>query len=212
MLRFLVVYFRQRWNMFVLLRSLRRMDLILRFSRTIGQSPIYHFYPKFWKNVLCPKCILIFCKTTFSLHHNQLIVRTIVLRQPYCVSPTIFCKPPIKAKIPSLFYLTCQWRLTPLIMVLLNRLNQRFGFRHLALKWLASYLADRRQSVRIRSAISVDSQLCFGVPQGSVLGPVLFSMYVAPVEDIVLSHGLCPMFYAGDSQIYLTMQLGNRNV
>ena len=71
----------------------------------------------------------------------------------------------------------------------------------LGLKWLASYLADRRQSARIRSAVSVDSQLCFGVPQGSVLGPVLFSMYVAPVEDIVLSHGLRPMFYADDSHL-----------
>ena len=96
--------------------------------------------------------------------------------------------------------------------VLSNRLNQRFGLRDLALKWLASYLADRKQSVRIRSAVSVDSQLCFGIPQGSVLGPVLFSMYVAPVEDIVLSCGLRPMFYANDSQIYLTMELGNRNV
>ena len=91
--------------------------------------------------------------------------------------------------------------------VLLNRLNQRFGFRDLALRWLASYLVDRKQSVRIRSAVSVYSQLCFGVSQGSVLGPVLFSKYVAPVEDIVLSHGLRPMFYADDSQIYLTMGL-----
>ena len=37
-------------------------------------------------------------------------------------------------------------------------------------------------------------------------------MYVAPIEDIVLSHGLGPMFYADDSQIYLTMGLGNRNI
>ena len=37
-------------------------------------------------------------------------------------------------------------------------------------------------------------------------------MYVAPVEDIVLSHGRRPMFYAEDSQIYLTMRLRNRNV
>ena len=58
----------------------------------------------------------------------------------------------------------------------------------------------------------MDSQLRFVVPQGSVLRPVLFSMYVAPIEDIVLSHGLCPMFYADDSQIYFTMGLSNRNI
>ena len=48
--------------------------------------------------------------------------------------------------------------------VLLNRLHQRFGFRDLALKWLASYLADRKQSVHIRSVVSVDSKPRFGVP------------------------------------------------
>jgi len=69
-----------------------------------------------------------------------------------------------------------------------------------------------RPNYLIRSAVSVDSQLRFGVPLGSVLGPVLFSMFVAPVEDIFLSHGLRPMFYADDSQIYLTMGLRNRNV
>lgn len=58
--------------------------------------------------------------------------------------------------------------------VLLKRLHQRFGFRDLARKWLASYLADRKQSVHIRSAVSVDSKLRFGVPQGSVVEPVLF--------------------------------------
>ena len=58
--------------------------------------------------------------------------------------------------------------------LLLNRLHQRFGFRDLALKWPASYLADRKQSVHIRSAVSVDIKLRFGVPQGSVLGDVLF--------------------------------------
>ena len=78
--------------------------------------------------------------------------------------------------------------------VLLNRLNQGFGFRDLALKWLASYLVDRKQSVHIRSVVSVDSQLRFAVPQGSVLGLVLFPMNVVPVQHIVLSHGLHPMF------------------
>ena len=122
-----------------------------------------------------------------------IIERITVQRQPYCVS--LIIKPLINMKIPSLFYLTCLRRLTPIDhQVLLNRLHQRFGFRDLALKWLASYLVDRKQSVHKRSVVSVDSQLRFGVPQGSVLGPVLFSMYVAPVEHIVLSHGLHPMF------------------
>ena len=49
--------------------------------------------------------------------------------------------------------------------VLLNRLHQRFGFRDLALKWLASYLADHKQLVHILGfAVSVDNQLRFGVP------------------------------------------------
>ena len=78
--------------------------------------------------------------------------------------------------------------------VLLKRLHQKFGFRDLARKWLVSYLVDRKQSVHIRSFVSVDSQLRFRVPQGSVLGPVLFSVYFAPVERIVLSHGLHPTF------------------
>lgn len=68
----------------------------------------------------------------------------------------------------------------------------------------------KKHSVHIRSAVSVNSQLRFGVPQGSVLGPVLFSKCLAPIEDIVLSHGLCPMFCADDSQLYLTMGLSNR--
>ena len=49
------------------------------------------------------------------------------------------------------------------------------------------------------------------VPQGSVLGPVLFSLYTAPIEDIVYSHGLHPMFYADDSQTYIAMETNNRS-
>ena len=70
----------------------------------------------------------------------------------------------------------------------------------------------KKHSVHITPAVSVNSQLRFGVPQGSVLGPVLFSKYVTPIEDIVLSHGLYPMFCADDNQIYLTMGLSNRNI
>ena len=44
------------------------------------------------------------------------------------------------------------------------------------------------------------------VPQGSVLGPLLFSLYVAPIEDIIIAHSLQSMIFADDTQMYLVMQ------
>ena len=59
---------------------------------------------------------------------------------------------------------------------LLSCLSSRFGFAGSALKWFRSYLQDRFQSVKIGSSLSNLFKLKFGVPQCSVLGPLLFSM------------------------------------
>ena len=67
-------------------------------------------------------------------------------------------------------------------------------------------LYGRSQSVVIGDKISSPRVLKFCVPQGSILGPSLFIMYLAPLQDIMLSHKLNCMFYADDTQIYVTLE------
>ena len=68
--------------------------------------------------------------------------------------------------------------------ILLDRLLKVTGN---TLKWFRSYLYGRSQSVVIGDKISSPRDLKFGVPQGSILGPLLFIMYLAPLQDIVLN-------------------------
>ena len=87
--------------------------------------------------------------------------------------------------------------------ILLNRLQQRFGVTGTALEWFRSYLSNRSQSVSIDATTSREAVLHFGVPQGSVLGPILFTLYTTPLDDIISSYGLGYMLYADDSEIYV---------
>ena len=90
--------------------------------------------------------------------------------------------------------------------VLLDRLRSRYGIKGTALNWFRSYLTNRTQSVRIGEPSSSNRTLKYGVPQGSVLGPLLFSLFFAPIEEGILDHGLCCMVYAGDTQLYITVK------
>jgi hypothetical protein len=86
--------------------------------------------------------------------------------------------------------------------ILLKRLEVTFGIGGIVLQWLSSYLSDRFQAVRIAGHLSEFSKLQYGVPQGSVLGPLLFLLYTAPLVDIINHHGLMGHCYADDTQIY----------
>ena len=68
---------------------------------------------------------------------------------------------------------------------------------------MRSYITDREQSVNVCSAKSAKVRLNFGVPQGSVLGPLLFVLYMKDVIYIIKRHELINSCYADDTQLYV---------
>ena len=86
---------------------------------------------------------------------------------------------------------------------LLRRLNHTFGVCGSALNWIATYLTDRSQYIRIDKHSSDMFKCPHGVPQGSVLGPLLFGLYFAPISNIMIAHGVSFHQYADDTQLYI---------
>src|SRR6218665_1996205 len=68
--------------------------------------------------------------------------------------------------------------------VLAERLSRTYGIRSTALDWLRSYLCDRRQTILFDGVFSTVRSLSCGVPQGSVLGPLLFLLYTADLGEL----------------------------
>ena len=73
---------------------------------------------------------------------------------------------------------------------LLDRLQNEFGIDGKVLAWLRSYMTSRQQFVKIGQHSSSSTTCQCGVPQGSVLGPLLFAVYTVPIADVVSSFGV----------------------
>ena len=85
----------------------------------------------------------------------------------------------------------------------LDRLNGYFGISGLALGWFNSYLSGRTHLVKVGSTLSHPVGLQYGVPQGCVLGSILFSLYTNSISSIIHFHSTIKYhFYANDTQLY----------
>ena len=89
--------------------------------------------------------------------------------------------------------------------LLLKRLHYRYGFGVTVLAWFKSYLTNREQSIVVRDVASSPKPLEYGVLQGTVLGPLLFYLNFAPLEDMIKAHGINGMMFADDTQLYLSI-------
>ena len=87
--------------------------------------------------------------------------------------------------------------------ILLHRLETSFGVSGSALAWFKSFLHSRTQLVIFNELSSKTVVVTSGVPQGSVLGPLLFLLYKAEIPVIATEHGLGVHCYANDGQLYI---------
>ena len=93
--------------------------------------------------------------------------------------------------------------------ILLSRLDDWFGVTGKALNWFKLYLTGRCQRIKLGDCLYSKGDLKFGVPQGSVLGPLPFTLYTTPLSSMIFEHTIPYHLYADDSQLYVSFASGD---
>ena len=95
--------------------------------------------------------------------------------------------------------------------ILLSFLKDYIGIDGPALKLFETYLTNRTQCVFIKGVLSELSELAYGVPQGSVLGPIAFCIYTIPLGAILRHYKIQYYIYADDTQLYFSFDLDSHD-
>ena len=93
------------------------------------------------------------------------------------------------------------------IVKLLDILEKDIGIKGTALEWFNSFLTGRTQCVKIENSLSDVLPVLFGVPQGSVLGPILFNIYTSSLSHVIRNFGFSTSGYADDNNAYESFSL-----
>ena len=126
--------------------------------------------------------------------HNDIIIS---MDQGEATAPTLL-------DLSAVFYTIDHATLT-------NKLSDWYGISGQAQIWFSSFLQNRHQSVKIKDTLSDKVTLSYGVPQGSVLGPVLFTLYTTPLSAIISNFDINHHLYADDTQIFMSLSISNAN-
>ena len=139
------------------------------------------------------------CQSAYRKHHSTetalLKVQSDILQSMDCGDVTLLVLIDLSAAFDTVDH-----------KILLQRLLTEFGISGTPLKWLQSYLDGRRQVITINDAQSPEYLLQHGVPQGSCLGPILFSLYASALTKVIQKHLKNTHGYADDNQLYLAFK------
>ena len=89
---------------------------------------------------------------------------------------------------------------------ILDQIEKRFFITGTFKEWIMSYITNRKQQTQVNKVLFSDSDVRYGVPQGSILGPLVFLMYITPIGEFLRKVGLRYRMYADDAVLYANMR------